>query len=249
MAEHAPSSDLAAAMRAGHRHACAFFRAPEEELAVLLPFITDGLERGEKVWHILDPERRSEVARRLERAGIDSAALERSGQLDVSPWEEAHLRGGRFDPGVMLGLVDGTFAGNRAQGYPRTRLWANMEWAVRDAPGVGDLAAYEARLNNVGERREDLTVCVYDLRRHGAAALADALRSHPLVSWTGGRSRTGTSRPPPSSCRSFAGAAARRRCPGRPSRSAPSRPIRGSAGSRAVSPPTSARSPAWSPPD
>jgi DNA-binding CsgD family transcriptional regulator len=181
MGERAPSTDLAEAMRAGHRHACAFVRTPEEEFAVLIPFIMDGLDRGEKFWHIVDPGRRSELARRLDHAGVDATALQRSGQLDVSTWQEAYLRGGHFDQRVMLDLVDGTFAANQAQGYARTRLWANMEWAVSDAPWVGDVAAYEARFNDISQRREDLTVCVYDVSRHGADVVADALRTHPLV--------------------------------------------------------------------
>jgi len=37
------------------RHVCAFFHNPDEEYRVLLPFIKDGFERGEKAFHIVDP--------------------------------------------------------------------------------------------------------------------------------------------------------------------------------------------------
>src|SRR6266478_9045310 len=38
------------------RHVCAFFHSPDEEYRVLLPFIKEGFERGEKAFHIVDPK-------------------------------------------------------------------------------------------------------------------------------------------------------------------------------------------------
>jgi len=40
---------------AGQRHICAFFNSIDEEHRVLRSFIKDGLERGEKAFHIVDP--------------------------------------------------------------------------------------------------------------------------------------------------------------------------------------------------
>src|SRR5467141_4187446 len=38
------------------RHVCAFFNNDEEEYRVLLPFIKDGFERGDKAIHIVSPD-------------------------------------------------------------------------------------------------------------------------------------------------------------------------------------------------
>src|ERR1700749_2001771 len=38
------------------RHICAFFNSIDEQHRVLRPFIKDGLERGEKAYHYVDPE-------------------------------------------------------------------------------------------------------------------------------------------------------------------------------------------------
>src|SRR3954447_19282826 len=85
----------AAARRFGH--VCGFFHSREEEYRVLLPMAKEGFERGEKVFHIVDPERRPERMRRLEGVGISPAAARRPGQLEIRAWEGAYLRGGRFD--------------------------------------------------------------------------------------------------------------------------------------------------------
>jgi hypothetical protein len=46
---------FAGAARGAKRHICAFFRSPEEEYRVLLPFIKEGIERGEKAFHVVIP--------------------------------------------------------------------------------------------------------------------------------------------------------------------------------------------------
>lgn len=40
-------------------HACAFFHTKEEEYRVLLPFVMEGFERGDRAFHIVQPERRA----------------------------------------------------------------------------------------------------------------------------------------------------------------------------------------------
>jgi len=59
------------------RHVCAFFNSDEEEYRVLLPFIKDGLNCGDKAVHVLNPNQRQDHQHRLTAAGID-AERERS---------------------------------------------------------------------------------------------------------------------------------------------------------------------------
>jgi hypothetical protein len=162
-------------------HVCGFFRSREEEYRVLLPLAKEGFERGEKVFHIVDPEHRPERMRRLEEVGISPAAVQRSGQVEIRSWEDAHMRGGRFDQEAMMTLLEETLSGAKADGFGQTRLWANMEWALAEFPGVEDLVEYETRVNYLLPRNGDLVVCAYDLTKFGAGIMMDVLRTHPLV--------------------------------------------------------------------
>ena len=146
---------LAGARLQRSRHVCAFFHSRDEEYRVLLPFIADGIDRGEKAFHIVDPRRRDEHLRTLEEAGIRVAEVQGSGQLEVRRWDEAYLRGGHFDQDAMLQLIEEVLLGGKAQGFPLTRLVANMEWALEDRPGVDDLVEYETRLNYVLPKYDD----------------------------------------------------------------------------------------------
>ena len=137
------------------RHICAFFHSPDEEYRVLLPFIREGIERGEKAFHIVDRRLRSDHFRRLQQAGIDAEAAEKRGQLVVKRWEDAYLRDGHFDQDRMLALIEEVLSSGPVEGYLLTRLVAHMEWALEDFPGVNDLVEYETRLNFVLPKYKD----------------------------------------------------------------------------------------------
>ena len=161
-------------------HACAFFHDREEEYRLLLPFVKEGFEHDDKIFQIVDGRQRDERRERIGSLGIDLEAAERSGQLEVRPWESAHLREGRFDQYAMLALVEEVLGKGKDQ-FGFTRFWANMEWSLEDFPGVDDIVEYECRLNDVTSRFEDVVVCTYDLNRFSATVVMDIMRTHPQV--------------------------------------------------------------------
>jgi MEDS: MEthanogen/methylotroph, DcmR Sensory domain len=164
-----------------HRHICAFFNSTDEEHRVLRSFITDGFERGDKAFHLVNPQRRDEHLRRLAQAGVNvEEALDR-GQLEVRPWHDGPLRGDRFDQDRWLAGFEEVLQSGPAAGYAQTRFLADMEWALVDLPGVGDLIEFETRVNYVVPKYDDIVICAYDLSKFGARVVIDALRTHPVV--------------------------------------------------------------------
>jgi len=163
------------------RHICAFFNSIDEEHRVLRSFIRDGLDGGEKGFHIVDPELRDEHLKRLAGAGIKVERAIATGQLEVRPWQEAYLCGDRFNQDAMLALIEEVLQSGAATGYPLTRLLAHMEWALLDKPGVDDLVEYETRLNYVLPKYGDPVICTYDLSKFGSSVAMDIMRTHPAV--------------------------------------------------------------------
>ena len=184
--QHAPTRQVSGApIRLGgttlgrHRHICAFFHSLDDHYRILLPFIKDGFDAGEKAVHIVDPRRRADHVRRLSAIGIDATAAQEDGQLEVREWADAHLREGSFDPDRMLHLIDGIRTRSARDGFQRTRFVTHMEWALEDRPGVEGLLQYEASANLVPI--EDPVVCAYDLTKFGADVVVDVMRTHPLI--------------------------------------------------------------------
>ena len=140
------------------RHVCAFFNSKDEEYRVLLPFIKEGFVRGEKAFHIVKEDQHQNHRDALSQAGIPVTAAEGIGQFELRRWEDAYLRDGHFDQNRMLALIEEVLQAGTAEGYPLTRLVANMEWALEDRPGVDDIVEYETRLNYVLPKYDD-AVC------------------------------------------------------------------------------------------
>jgi hypothetical protein len=163
------------------RHICAFFHNPEEEYYLLLPFIKEGFERGEKAFHVVNPTLRDDHLRRLASVGIDVTAAEKSGQFEFCDWEEVYFPDGHFDQNKMLARWQEVLDGAEQHGFPLTRLVAHMEWALEDREGVSDLLEYEARFNLVHHSNRDPVVCTYDLTKFSGDVIVDVMRTHPMI--------------------------------------------------------------------
>jgi hypothetical protein len=103
------------------------------------------------------------------------------GQLEVRPWEDGPLRGGRFDQDIWMASFERVLQSGPAAGFAQTRFLAQMEWALVDLPGVEDLIEFETRVNEVVPKYDDTVICAYDLARFGANVVMYALRTHPAV--------------------------------------------------------------------
>ena len=183
MAETMQPVRLAGSVVSRACHVCAFFHSKEEQYQVLMPFFKDGIDKGDRCFHILDPKYHDEHVRRLSREGINVEGAQASGLLDLRTWNEAHVEGGRFDHEKWLAKVLELLDPARRAPGTRVRGFANMEWALEDFPGVQRLVEYETRLNYYFPKYVNTApvVCTYDLTRFGAQVVMDILRTHPMV--------------------------------------------------------------------
>jgi hypothetical protein len=99
-------------------HICGFFRNPEEEYHLLLPFIKEGFERGEKAFHIVDPKLLDDHLRRLNSAGINVTEAEKSGQLELCNWTQVYLPDGYFDESNARPMAGRAHGGRAARFFP-----------------------------------------------------------------------------------------------------------------------------------
>lgn len=175
-----PPIRLAGRKLRSERHICAFFHSQEEQNEVLMPFIKEGYDLGEKLFHIVDKTHREEHLSCCGSAGIDVPRAQQSGQLEVRTWEDAYLKDGYFDGNRMVRILEEVLQGAKEE-FGMTRLVGNMEWALEALPGVNDIVRYEAMLNYVLPRYPDPAVCVYDLNKHSGSVVMDILRTHPMV--------------------------------------------------------------------
>ena len=163
------------------RHVCAFFNSDEEKYRVLLPFIKDGFECGDKAVHIVNPAQHHDHLQRLATVGIDAVAAQQSGQFELRTSTETYLRDGRFDQDRMLQVFEQLASGNGTGGFPLRRICCRMDWVVESGSHVDDVIEFESRVNEVWRRHEDAVICTYHLGKFGGDAIVDILRTHPMV--------------------------------------------------------------------
>jgi hypothetical protein len=162
-------------------HICTFFRSSAERYRVLMPFICEGMEQGDRAFHIVNPAHRSEHAQRMAEAGIDTARAEIEGQLEIIGWDDTYLRGGSFNHSAMLALLPTLLNKGRTHGFPITRFIAELGWVLNDPGALDQLLEYESRVNLVLPKAADIVICAYDLDRVDAAMVVAAMRTHPIV--------------------------------------------------------------------
>jgi hypothetical protein len=95
MKKTVPPISLAGSQLGDVRHVCAFFNSDDEEYRVLLPFIKDGFECGDKAVHVVNPAQHHDHLRRLAAAGIDMATAQDSGQFELRTKDASSSRQSR----------------------------------------------------------------------------------------------------------------------------------------------------------
>jgi hypothetical protein len=176
-----PPISLAGAELGEVRHVCALFHSDDEEYRVLLPFIKDGFECGDKAIHIVNPDQHGDHLRRLSAAGIDTASAQQRGQFDLRTNTETYLRDGRFDQDRMLEVFEQAASGNDNGAFPLSRIVCRMDWAAEGRTHLDNRIEFESRVNDVWRRHDDAVICTYHLAQFSGDTVIDIMRTHPVV--------------------------------------------------------------------
>lgn len=169
------AASFAHAQQRNHYHACAFVNGAADDRVLVDGFLVDMMQRGNKTVYIVDPRQRDVHEARLQPRA-PSADL-----LEVTTWNEAHLKGGSFNEVRMIAALDEMIGQHAATGRPAMCLVGQMEWILSSPPGIEQLVSYEASVNEVLTRGKTPTVCIYDVRRMSGSLVMDLLRAHPLT--------------------------------------------------------------------
>ncbi|AHF99575.1 histidine kinase [Halostagnicola larsenii XH-48] len=161
-------------------HLALVYDSRDEQLQTAIPFVRQGLERGERCLYIADEHDRAEIKSVMERAGIDTEAALESGALTIDTVENSYLRNGDFDPDEMLSLLSKEID-EAADAYTGFRVTGEMTWVLETAVCLEDLIEYETRLNELIPREDIITLCQYDRQQLPAELIQDVIETHPYV--------------------------------------------------------------------
>jgi hypothetical protein len=148
------------------QHICALYETADEQLAVAVAYIADGLRQRERCLYVSSSDAMlNEFALRLRESGIDVGDARQRGALMLRTSDEAHLAGGTFDSERMLRLLNDLVEEALNDGFVGLRTCGDMSWLI-DAPlGSHLVVEYEAVLNQFFQNVRALGMCQYDCRR------------------------------------------------------------------------------------
>src|ERR1700730_941460 len=127
-------------------HLCSIYESSKEHLAVAIPFIRIGLDRGEKCIYIADAGTEAAVRDAMHAEGIDVERAVATDSLVLQKKEAAYLKNGSFDPEWMFTFWAAATAEAMSQGFSALRATGETEWVLRGASGLERWMEDERRL-------------------------------------------------------------------------------------------------------
>jgi len=162
-------------------HICLIYESPAEQIAVAVPFIKHGLDRGEHCLYIADERIIDEVVQALEAAGVDIALERQRGALRLATSQDTYVRDGEFAPQTMVDLIRQAETEALAAGFSGLRLTGEPAWSLGPEPGCDRLIEYEALLNRLSRCSKSVILCQYHHSRFDVPCIHDVLRTHPVA--------------------------------------------------------------------
>lgn len=160
------------------RHKCLIYDGhASEQLPVVVPLLTDGLQNNWRCLYLGSPEMVRMVDTALVATGIDTAHESDRGALVFSS-DRSHLAGGRFFPEALIDGLCSLIDGALADGFEGLCATGDMKWELGPDENFEALLDYEARLEQLFREKPLRGICQYHRDVIPAQAVRDALVTH-----------------------------------------------------------------------
>jgi len=157
------------------------YESPQEHIAVVTPFLLQGLERQARVIYIADIHPAQEILSYLWRKGVDPKRYQDAGQLLILNRYESYIRQDSFDPDQMVDFVQNESERAVHEGYSGLVATGEMTWALRGYPGSDRLVEYEMKLNDSILNNRSIYLCQYNRHHFDAQLIDEVMTVHPLI--------------------------------------------------------------------
>ena len=159
-------------------HFWQFYQTKEDLLGILIPYFRAGLESNEFcVWITPDFLTEKCVLEAMEEGVPGFSGDLEKGQIEIFPYTDWHLKDGKFDLKRSLHMLMEKHDEALSRGFAGMRVSGNAHW--RDnSKDWGDLACYEAAINNIVGDTRLLVLCTYSVEKCGVAEILDVVKNH-----------------------------------------------------------------------
>jgi len=165
-------------------HLALLYEDRAEQFAAVVPFVRQGLERGEHCLCIVEDEKKAETVKALEAGGIDVAAAVDADALSFHTPQETYLKSGSFDPEEAIEFFAGAVEDASEEGTA-LRVTGGTTWLLETEISFQEYMEYESKVNEIFEARDCIAMCRYDRTALPPSVIRDVVRTHPHLIYDG----------------------------------------------------------------
>lgn len=162
-------------------HVCPIYDSEAEQLGAAVPFVKEGLARGERCLYVADDCSAARILQALAAAGVDVEREQDRGSLRLLTKRQSYLPSATFEPQEMIRFLRWEEADALAAGFAGLRVAGEMTWALGPETTSERLIEFEALLNRFLEGSRSVILCQYNRNRFDPAIIHDVLRTHPVA--------------------------------------------------------------------
>ncbi|HEU5413639.1 MAG TPA: MEDS domain-containing protein [Candidatus Angelobacter sp.] len=162
-------------------HICIFYRDAATLVETLVPYLVDGLRKGERCFCAQKPEIIPRLRMALEAHGVDTHQEIRRGALEIHAEDEVYFSDGKFERQAMMEMLDRSINESLRQGFAGFRIAGEMSWALSGRNGCDQLPAYEAMVNASFPHKAAIGICQYPLHGFSPRVLESVIASHLMA--------------------------------------------------------------------
>jgi len=152
-------------------HLCELYETDEGRLRLSVPFLSQGVARGEQCFLVSQPEVEEQILGAVRRNVPELDQAIQAGRLVIG-------RGTR-DPMDMLNFFRRHFLKGSAKGISAFRVLGEMSCFVDRGASMDSLMEFELRYNQgLGRDFPVVSLCQYDARRFSGITVLQACRAH-----------------------------------------------------------------------
>ncbi|WP_175416334.1 MEDS domain-containing protein [Natrinema versiforme] len=161
-------------------HFALVYENQAEQFATVVPYVRQGLERGEHCMYIYAENTRKEVLEALRSGGIDVDAALDDGRLSLYSAGETYLDGGEFDGDKADALLEAAMEEAVAE-YEGFRVTAEETWLTHDKAAQEAFATCETRVNGLLDGEASTALCQYNRDRLPPSVIESVIETHPYL--------------------------------------------------------------------
>jgi MEDS: MEthanogen/methylotroph, DcmR Sensory domain len=162
-------------------HTCIFYRNHEDLFEILVPYLLEGLQQGEKCFCAQVPPIAKKLEAALEHVGVNVAREKKRGAIEILSDRETYFSHGTFEPSRMIELLEHSITKALRDGFNGFRSAGELRWAATGICHCDQLVEYERLVEDLFPQRPAIGLCQYPISAFDTETLRCVLEAHRIA--------------------------------------------------------------------